>query len=159
MCTITYTSKLIRRRSTLKGKPIWCCAAVKSNVHSRTNAQNVSYFQLMWKLAPFFRKIKIIRNIKLILALKINFSKPNFGDNWPNLLKSLHCRLNQKYLDRTYILLVVSASWLSINQIIIFFFLFDLLGFISRLELLRIADPPTFYILETFFLALSEHDS
>ena len=56
-----------------KAYVVLCCIAVKSNVHFRTSAQNVSYFQLMWKLAPFFRKIKIIRNIKLILALKINF--------------------------------------------------------------------------------------
>ena len=94
MCTITYTSKLIRRRSTLKGKPIWCCAAVKSNVHSRTNAQNVSYFQLMWKLAPFFGKNKIIRNIKLIFKLKINFQNQILEIFYPTY--SSHCRLQVK---------------------------------------------------------------
>ena len=69
-----------------------CCSAVKSNIHFRINAQNVSYFQLMWKLVPFFRKIEIIRKIKLIFCIENQLSKPNFGYFWSNLLKSLQIK-------------------------------------------------------------------
>ena len=60
-----------------KAYVVLCCSAVKSNVHFRTNAQNVSYFQLMWKLAQFFQKIKR-HNFLKNNALLLFFMEPQF---------------------------------------------------------------------------------